>query len=211
MGSPVIFVHGIGASGLDWEKFDLPGHQSFYLSFSDRFGDPAKQVPELSKFIEEVLKKTKETKVVLVCHSMGGLVARKYLEDHKNDHAVEKLVLMSTPNLGTIALNWLPLCPAAWAMRPHSSFIRELNSQNLPTDVKYISVLSDTKYLPNRLVNLFIFREGGDGAVPLSSQRLSEKCVPNFADLDYSEIKIALPHFRVPVLCQKAVWQALGL
>lgn len=202
MGSPIIFVHGIGASGSDWEKFNIPGHQSFYLSFSDRFGDPAKQVPELSKFIEEVLKKTGEEKVILVCHSMGGLVARKYLEDRAKNHRVEKLILMSTPNLGTIML---------WAMRPHSRFINELNSQNLPTDVKYISVLSDTKVFPQRLFNLLFFREGGDGAVSLSSQRLSEKCIPNFAELDYSEIKITLPHFKIPAQAQAAVSQALEL
>ena len=95
-------------------------------------------------------------------------------------------------------------------MRPNSRFLRELNSKALPTNLKCVSVLSDTKVLPHRLVNHFLFREGGDGAVPLSSQKLSLKCVPNFSNLDYSQIEIALPHFKIPEQAQEAVFQALG-
>jgi pimeloyl-ACP methyl ester carboxylesterase len=237
MGSPVIFVHGIGASASVWKKFDIPDHAVFYISFSNRFADPARQVPELKEFINKVLEQTKEKKTILVCHSMGGLVARKYMADHRDSHRVEKLILLSVPNLGSVGLwfNWLPfalivlgligytflwplllsliglcwelislsrgvllLSPAAWAMRPGSLFLRELNSKETPGDVKYVSVLSDTRDLPHRLVNLFLFREGGDGAVPLSSQKLSVRCVPNFEKIDYSEERIALPHFAIP-------------
>ncbi len=96
-------------------------------------------------------------------------------------------------------------------MRPDSDFLRELNSQNLPKDIKYIVILSDTKDYPHHLVNLLLFREGGDGAVPLSSQKLSPKCVPNFKELKYSEIMVNLPHFAVPLKAEKAILQALAL
>src|SRR4030042_230704 len=99
MASPIIFVHGIGASASVWKKVKIPGRDCFYISFSNRFGKPGDQVSELALFIKQVLNQTSQTKVVLVCHSMGGLVARKYLIDHKNSHHVEKLVLLSTPNL----------------------------------------------------------------------------------------------------------------
>lgn len=203
----MIFVHGIGAAASVWKRFDIPGHPAFYISFVNRFADPAKQVPELAKFIGDVLKKTKAKKVILVCHSMGGLVARKYLVDHKSSHNVERLILLSTPNLGSIWL-YFKWSPAARAMRPGSKFLKELNSQDMPKDLKYISIISDTKALPYRLVNLLLFREGGDGAVPVSSQKLSSKCVPNFAGLDYSEIKISLPHFQIPKGAEQAILQA---
>ncbi|MBU1026900.1 MAG: alpha/beta fold hydrolase [Candidatus Margulisbacteria bacterium] len=250
MGYPVIYVHGIGASAKAWKNFKIPDHASFYISFSNRFANPANQVPELGKFIDNVLKQTKEEKVILICHSMGGLVARQYLADYKDSHKVEKLILLSAPNLGSIGLffNWLPLAliiiglfgynyvwplffclialvwevssflrgvlllsPAAWAMRPHSSFLKQLNSKNMPENVKYVSVLSDTKDLPHWLVNLFLFREKGDGAVPHSSQQLSLKSVPNFEKLDYSEIQINLPHFVIPRQAEQAILQALAL
>jgi pimeloyl-ACP methyl ester carboxylesterase len=250
MASPIIFVHGIGASAAVWHKFPVPGRQVFYISFTRRYADPADQVMELNNFIDQVLKQTGQSKVILVCHSMGGLVARQYLADHRSDHKVDRLILLSTPNLGTVGLsfNWLPLglmvlgalgykllwpmllflgglgweitsylrgvllfSPAAWAMRPNSRFLKGLNSKDLPVDVKYIAVLSDAKILPHRLVNIFLFRESGDGAIPVSSQKLSLRCVPNFSELDYAELKIDLPHFKIPKQCQAVVLQALKL
>lgn len=249
MGYPVIFVHGVGASETVWKRKELPGHRAFYLSFLNRFANPADQVPELKKFINEVLRSTGEEKVILVCHSMGGLVARRYLAEAKSDHRVGKLVLLSTPNLGSVGLsfNWLPLSliilglcgyrffwplllsmagllwelvslsrgvlllsPAVWAMRPGSKFLKELNSKDMAEDVKYVCVLSDTKFLPHRLVNFFLFREGGDGAVALSSQKLSDRCVPNFSALDYREIFVDLPHFAIPKKAHSAILEALA-
>lgn len=230
-------MHGIGASASIWKKFDIPDHPVFYISFANRFANPSSQVSELAKFINEVLQSTNQKKVILVCHSMGGLVARKYLAEVKDAHKIEKLVLLSTPNAGSegLVFNWIPLLliiagfsgfkfiwplifslvgliweiasylrgvlllsPGVWAMRPGSEFLQELNSKEMPEDVRYISILSDTKYLPHRMVNLLLFREGGDGAVPLSSQKLSSQCAPNFSKLNYSELSVDLPHFAIP-------------
>lgn len=249
-GNPVIFVHGIGANSSVWKKFNIPEHRTFYLSFSDRFGQPQKQALELGKFIRQVLDETKNEKAILVCHSMGGLVARQYLAEHPFDHRIEKLIMLSVPNLGSVGLsvNWVPLAlmliglagafliwpllffligliweissylrgilllsPATWAMRPRSKYLKELNRRSLPVEAKYISIISDAQGLPYRLINLFLFREGGDGAVPLSSQRLSKICVANFDQLDYREIKAALPHFAVPRRSEAAILQALEL
>ncbi len=235
--NPVLFVHGIGASGEVWEKLDLPGRKTYYLSFSHPFANPADQVPELEAEIDRILKEEKKEKIVLVCHSMGGLTARKYLQNNMTSHRVEKLVMLSTPNHGSVALSfnltpylmiltgivwaywfwpviflitgiiweWLMfkhgiflLSNAVWAMRPDSRFLSMLNSHPLPTDVKYVAGLSDAGTFPYLLVNLFIFWEGGDGAVPLSSQRLSARTAPNFPRLDYAEKRIDLPHFMVP-------------
>jgi pimeloyl-ACP methyl ester carboxylesterase len=248
--NPIIFVHGIGASGDDWKRFEIPDHDAFYITFANHFAHPAKQVRELCAFIDEVLEKTKKPKVILVCHSMGGLVARKYLADNLYSHKVEKLIMLSTPNLGTLGLSfdWMPLImiflgaaglrfyplaflfillggitweivsylrgvllhsPADLAMHPHSKFLKQLNKRNLPADLEYVVILSDTNIFPHRLVNLFLFRERGDGAVPISSQRLSPKCVPNFSELNYKELKIALPHFSIPKKAGSAILQAV--
>lgn len=250
MGSPIIYVHGIGASATVWKKFDAPDHASYYISFSDPFADPSLQAVELARFIDQVLKETGQAKVILVCHSMGGLVARKYLTDYSSTHRVEKVIFLNALNQGSVGLsfNWVPLfliivgflgwrlvwplllagmgmvwemlsylrgvlllSPAAWAMRPGSRFLRGLNSEALPRDVKYIAVLSDTRVFPHVLVNLLLFREGGDGAVPLSSQRLSAESVPNFSELDYRELYADLPHFAVPKKAEAQIIEALKL
>jgi len=250
MGNPVIFIHGIGATGKVWKEFAIPNHHLFYITFVNRFANPAKQVPELAAYIDQVLKATGSNKVILVGHSMGALVARQYLAENMGKQRVEKLITFSSPNLGSmgLAFNWVPLSlifiglvgygslftfsllfiglfweiisysrgvlllsPAAWAMRKDSRFLKELNTKPLPKDVKYAAVLSDNRMFPNNLVNWILFREGGDGAIALSSQKLSGKSVPNFKELDYKELTTDLPHFKIPRNCESAVLKALSI
>ena len=224
--NPIIFVHGVGASASIWKKIDILVRPVFYIWFADRFGHPTNQVFELSRFIDGILQKTNQEKVVLVCHSMGGLVARKYLADHPSNHNVEKIIFMGTPNLGVplLRLNYFPsiliiaglvlsiifqniyfilvaiigisievgfylrgiklISKAVESIKANSSFLADLNSRKLPTDVEYVCLISR------------IF--SGDGAVSVGSQRLSEKCVPNFSELNYKEIPINKPHFQEP-------------
>jgi pimeloyl-ACP methyl ester carboxylesterase len=207
MSLAVIFVHGIAAAASVWQRFPVPGRPVSYISFAHPFGHPAEQAKELKAFID----RTTEDKVILVCHSLGGLAARQYLVDNPTSHKVAKLVLLSVPNLGTrsLAFNWLPWSAAAWAMRPGSRFLRELNAKPLPTNIKYVAVVSNARHWLVRWFSLLLFREAGDGAVGLSSQKLSAKCVPNFASLDYSEINVSWRHFEVPRKAQAEILRAL--
>ena len=246
--NPVLFVHGIGASAGDWERIEMPDRNAYYLSFSKPMDNPSDQVPELRSEIERILAIEKKEKIILVCHSMGGLTARQYLQEEGNGRRVEKLVMLSTPNLGSVALSfnlvpyllllagifgmqwiwplifliagfiweWLSfihgivlLSPAVFAMRPDSGFIARLNSTVMPSEVKYIAMLSNANRFPYFLANYLLFWEGGDGAVPLSSQRFSPKIVPNFSEIDYSEYWINLPHFIIPQRVNSFLHQAL--
>ncbi|MGX4607771.1 lipase/acyltransferase domain-containing protein [Priestia sp. JNUCC 25] len=51
--------------------------------------------------IEEIKLKTGYNKVNLVCHSMGGLVARSYIQSEQYLYDVDKLILLCTPNAGS--------------------------------------------------------------------------------------------------------------
>jgi pimeloyl-ACP methyl ester carboxylesterase len=233
----VVFVHGIGATEKVWQKtIGVVGkrYKCSAITFADRFGHPEQQVEELAEY----LKQFKKEELILVCHSLGGLVARKYLTTYrplpaeasaKAGNNIKKLILLGTPNLGIFGLlfNWVPLfleivlsiialaterygifwlviaaslydffsylrgvkliCPATSAMQPTSRFLKELNSQKLPDAVQYIAILCRPW-----------FHLQGDGAVSLESQRLSEKCVPNFKELNYQEVQTTLPHFAEP-------------
>lgn len=53
----------------------------------------------LENKIEEVLSKTGAGKVDLVAHSMGGLIAKKYIADNSGDK-IDKLIFLGTPHLG---------------------------------------------------------------------------------------------------------------
>lgn len=78
------------------------GAQIFVLSNQSNQASIAKQAYGLKLAIDAVKAATQASKVILVGHSMGGLAARRYIQDpqlFQND--VAKLVTLSTPHLGS--------------------------------------------------------------------------------------------------------------
>ncbi|MEA3449825.1 MAG: hypothetical protein U9Q85_02505 [Patescibacteria group bacterium] len=55
---------------------------------------------ELGQLIDQASSLNKGSKVDIVAHSMGGIVARKYLEDSENLDKVDKLIFLGTPHQG---------------------------------------------------------------------------------------------------------------
>lgn len=55
---------------------------------------------ELADYINTVLENTGAEKVNIVAHSMGGFVTSAYLNSHKNDGLVDRVVTCGTPFLG---------------------------------------------------------------------------------------------------------------
>jgi len=64
--------------------------------------------------------------VVLVCHSMGGLLARRYLQEH-GEARVARLVTIASPHHGTV-LSRLGVGGHARQMRQGSDFLRALDA-----------------------------------------------------------------------------------
>lgn len=118
---PVIIVPGILGSWKltdngDW-KMDPVFHtyDSLYDTFKDNGytedvdlftfpyqwrDDNEKTADLLKKMIQAITDNTGWPKVDIVAHSMGGLVARQYIEsdDYQND--IDQLIMLGTPNIG---------------------------------------------------------------------------------------------------------------
>lgn len=103
--TPVLLVHGYFSNrgyfrslvrALDASSGRLACTQNFSGTFAtiDRFA------AELAREIEAVAGATGRERVILVCHSMGGLAAREYLRLHGNAR-VERLVTIASPHHGT--------------------------------------------------------------------------------------------------------------
>jgi hypothetical protein len=60
----------------------------------------ADNVPLLKAKIDEVKKKNNASKVILICHSLGGLVGRLYVEGTSYDNDVSYLITIGTPHVG---------------------------------------------------------------------------------------------------------------
>lgn len=123
---PVIFIPGIGASvNLDkmiggifndnWtlfshtydgiiEAFKSVGYEegkNFFIAYydwRDKNEDSAKNY--LDPLIKEANRINGTSKVNIVAHSMGGLVARSYIQSDDYDNDVNNLFLIGTPNKG---------------------------------------------------------------------------------------------------------------
>ena len=95
----------------------------------------------LDEIIKEVKSKTSKDKVIIIAHSMGGLVSRRYLQIFGNKD-VYKLILIGTPNQG-IEGDISKLCPVfgeeleCGDMNKNSLFINKLNNQDLSNIMVY--------------------------------------------------------------------------
>jgi len=94
--------------------------------------------------IEFVKFRTGKSKVNIIAHSMGGLIARRYLELFGED-SVDKLIMVSAPNRG-ISDNTNSLCLIAgrerecYDMMNNSLFIKKVNGIALKNNTKVYNI-----------------------------------------------------------------------
>lgn len=147
----VLFVHGLGGHRVrTWGRFpelmqadpELSSEWGVgFFSFPSRFfrmrflaSAPRIQLlaDGLRTELEEVHREAE--RIVLVCHSLGGLVARRYLvDDYKGgiNPRVTDLLLYGTPNTGAgLAkaaryISWFQ--PQLWQLSRNSDFLSDLN------------------------------------------------------------------------------------
>lgn len=65
-----------------------------------------KNLYSCEKYLVPLVKKVKEItgakKINLICHSMGGIVARSYIASRFYQGDIDKLIMIGTPNLGSV-------------------------------------------------------------------------------------------------------------
>lgn len=134
--SAVLFIHGLGGSYWTWDKFSnhLKQHwyeeDSFGLEYDEYYGEntlskipfinilikarkiiKGPSITELAEHLKTVIDEVchEYENVILIGHSMGGLVARKYiverLKDKKEMGKVKALITYATPHHGSIYAN----------------------------------------------------------------------------------------------------------
>ena len=131
---PLILVHGYGCSrGVWWflrRQFEAAGHIVATVSLTPPYTSIGKLVPQLDQRIEEVCAATGADRVVLVAHSMGGLVCRSYLVRHGSSR-VERLITIASPHAGS-ELARIGIGQNAREMEPGSRWLNDLASSDVP-------------------------------------------------------------------------------
>ena len=103
-GLPVILVHGLACNRGYWSWFrrqlELRGYGTFTLDCTPWYARIDSFVPQLSHAIDEVLAATSSQQVIVIGHSMGGLVTRAYLA-RIGCEKVAHVITLGTPHQGT--------------------------------------------------------------------------------------------------------------
>lgn len=101
---PVLLIHGYQCNRGFWlwlrGSLSRAGWQVATISLNPVFNDIDGYVEQVSRRIEEVCAATGMDKVILVGHSMGGLVSRAYLR-RSGKARVAKLVTLGSPHHGS--------------------------------------------------------------------------------------------------------------
>lgn len=125
---PLLLVHGYGCSRGSWwwlrRRLETAGWTVATLSLEPVYTSIDNFVEPLARRIDAVLAETGAERVMLVGHSMGGLVARAYLRRFGAGR-VARLVTLGTPHAGS-RLSRFGMGQNARQMEPGSAWLRAL-------------------------------------------------------------------------------------
>ncbi len=215
--NPLILVHGLNRSGRMWIVAD-DGHSNLihgtmsmvdYLRkngypniYVDTFADTRnttllENARTLKKWIRVTKKTFNASRVDILTHSMGALVARAYIQELdqgdgapaervRYDHDVNRLIMIAAPHLGSPLADPFASIPKWYAPRTLRNGggpdLRYLNAQTLPCSVRYYSILLSVKqgdprrgfsvWRVIRFVLAYARPLDGDGTIGLRSQDL---------------------------------------
>lgn len=145
--TPIVLVHGYFHNRSAFlsmgRALRRAGFQSVHtMNYNPLTDDISGLAGRLEREVDRVLDATGAEQVQIVGHSMGGMVARAYVQLLGGDERVDTVVTLGSPHRGTHAA-YLGAGPAARQLRPGSAFLRTLEESARPMPVRWISYYSD--------------------------------------------------------------------
>jgi pimeloyl-ACP methyl ester carboxylesterase len=142
----LVFVHGLAANRAGFLPLQaylrLTGHRR-QLTFNYRSTGSIESIAlRLRRHIDANVK---GGHIDLIAHSMGGLVARYYVQRLGGARRVDRVLTLGTPHHGTTAATpggWLPLGLVS-QLDPAGAFLRELNDLPAPAGVRFVSFAAE--------------------------------------------------------------------
>lgn len=158
--SEVLFVHGHGGDPWRFDPMRKALEDQGYRTYVMEFPSMEEDMGWLSWWVKSKVGAIKRErgveKVDLVCHSMGGLIARHYVRFLDGERHLKHFVTLATPNHG-VPFAAIPLFPRFMIserlrrqVEPKSDFLKTLNQGDpTPGNVPYTSIGShQDRYVP---------------------------------------------------------------
>lgn len=150
---PVILLHGLfqNRGCLFWLQHRLraAGYQQTISINTPPWRDLETLTEVLAKKVDELRIKLKVDKVILVGHSMGGIIARNYVQQRGGASNIGGVITLGSPHHGS-KLAPFAISPMGKTLLPGSAFLRQLNSAAWPESTEAVSIYTryDNMVLP---------------------------------------------------------------
>jgi len=147
----LVFVHGLWANRAGFFPLQgylrMRGHRR-QLSFNHASAGPSVEALAL-ELKRQIDRRIKGGRIDLVGHSLGGLVARYYVQRLGGARRVDRLVTLGAPHAGTHASIYVPT-RLVRELHPESELIRGLSQDPPPRGVRCLSIAAgrDLMVLP---------------------------------------------------------------
>lgn len=159
-GTPILLVHGLvdnrSTFTLLRRALRRKGFgQVLTLNYSPFTQDVRTAAQRLQRLVEQTCEQTGYERVHVVGHSLGGLVARYYVQRMGGDARVHTLCTLGTPHSGTYAAHLLP-ARLVRQLRPGSELMTELAQPASGCRTRFVCFWSDLDQLvvPQRRARL---------------------------------------------------------
>ncbi len=159
-GTPILLVHGIMDNRSVFTVFRRTLRRRGFgvvhaVNYSLFTGDIRDAAHELRTHVERLRERTGADKVHIVGHSLGGMIARYYVQRMGGSDVVDTLVTLGSPHGGTLAAYLMPT-PLARQLRPGSELIEELTEPAPGCTTRFLVVWSrmDQMIVPQRNARL---------------------------------------------------------
>jgi triacylglycerol lipase len=146
-GTPILLLHGMVDNGSIFTLLRRSLVRRGFgrvvtVNYSPLTMDVRVAARRLAETVEELVATTGYRRVHVVGHSLGGLVARYYVQRLGGDARVHTLVTLGTPHSGTVPAYFLPL-RLGRQLRPGSDLMAELAGPAPGCRTRFLAYWSD--------------------------------------------------------------------
>jgi pimeloyl-ACP methyl ester carboxylesterase len=178
-GAGVVLLHGISSAPLVLRRLEHALRRAGFATLNLDYQSRKKPLEELSEDIRPAVAAFAENNcgpIHFVGHSMGGLLARVYLVNHRPVR-LGRVVMLGTPNNGSEIVDLLKHYPAyrAW-FGPAGAQLATLQDATLATlpPVDYaVGIIAGCRSLLHPIASSFILPRPNDGRVSVQSCKLA--------------------------------------
>ena len=150
-GTPILLAHGIidnhTVFAMMRRHLVRRGFSSIHtFSYSPLTLDVRRTAERMGREIEAICEASGSDRIHVIGHSLGGLIARYYIQRLGGHERVHTCVTLGTPHQGTLAARLLPW-PLVKQVRPDSDLMAELDEPAPGCRTRFVAFYSDVDQL----------------------------------------------------------------